>query len=192
MKPRLILASASPRRRTILERFGLPFEICIPDVDEVHWEDRPADCVLENARCKHDWCRTREPEAAILAADTLVLFDGKLIGKPADHAQAKAWLGAFSGRTQTVLTACAVSMPDGQTALHLDRADVTFKVLSPEAVDRYLLLVDPLDKAGGYDVAQYGRLVVDRYTGDWSTIMGLSEARVAQWLTDWGMWHADR
>ena len=107
----LVLGSASPRRSKILQTLGCAFEVCAVDADEIHDSADPVHTVVTNAAEKYRACRARCPAAAIIAADTLVWFEGRLIGKPADLEQAAAFLRAFSGRTQIVYTGVALGLP---------------------------------------------------------------------------------
>ena len=108
---RLILASASPRRALILRDLGIPFEVHLPHCAEHTIADDPAATVGENARQKALSVRKRYPGAAIIAADTVVAFQGQILGKPKDYAQAQAWLLSYAGKRQTVYTAVALMTP---------------------------------------------------------------------------------
>jgi len=110
----LILGSASPRRKKILSTLGIPFTVVAPDTEEIHDPSDPVRTVIHNATEKYRAIRALHPGAAIITADTLVWFDGQLIGKPADLAEAARFLRAFSARTQIVYTAVAMGMPNAQ------------------------------------------------------------------------------
>lgn len=173
MSHSLILGSASPRRKKIMAELGYSFEIVVPCIEEISAPDDPEHTVRDNALRKHRWCRQRHPESVILTADTIVVFEGRIIEKPLDIEQAKGFLRMFSGKTQHVLTAVAVSGPRGEPAVEVVESTVHFKHLPDEMIEEYFTRVNPLDKAGGYDVDQYGDLVIESYEGPYSNIMGL-------------------
>ncbi len=179
----LVLASASPRRRKLLKELGLDFEWLAVAAPEIHDPADPVGTVAKNALAKHAAGRALRPDAILLAADTLVWFEGRLIGKPADMEEAAAFLRAFSGRTQTVFTAVALSMP-GQTApdLRIEASCVHFRRIEEEAIRDYLQRTRPLDRAGAYDIDENGELLIAGYDGSYSNIMGLPVESVRDWL----------
>jgi septum formation protein len=177
----LILASASPRRRVLLERLGIPFTTAAPEVAEIN-EGTPRANVALNARAKHDWCRARRADAAVLAADTVVALEGAMLPKPASLDEARAFFRRLSGRSHEVLTAVAYSRPGQPARLETVVSSVRFRALSEADIDAYFERVDPLDKAGGYDIDQHGDRVVAAYTGSYTNIMGLPMEVVTSWL----------
>ncbi len=182
MKFKLILASASPRRSKILEEMGLAFDVIVPDVDEVHWDADPTGTVRENAKRKCVWAYEQYADAAVIAADTVVVFDGKCIGKPESMVEAKDMLRQFSGKTQTVYTGMAIYRPQQKIKICVDRSDVHFCNISDTVIEKYFSLVDPLDKAGGYDIDQHGDLIISGHDGSWTNIMGLPKEMVEKLL----------
>ena len=201
MKP-LILASGSPRRAKILRDLGIDFEIVKTDAPEVSLPHDPEGTVLANARAKllaaavaleRDPPAALSTERAILAADTIVWFAGKIYGKPRDLAEAKAFLRELSGNTHIVFTGIAYhpsplthhpspspSPSPSPFTLHLSppltacaRSEVHFRPLSDATIDEYIARVCPLDRAGAYDIDESGDLIVDSYTGEYENIMGL-------------------
>jgi len=179
----LILGSASPRRKKILASLGVDFTVWAPETDEIHEAADPIHTVVFNAREKFLACRARHPEAAIITADTLVWFEGRLIGKPADLDEAAGFLRAFSGRTQIVYTAVALGRPgEAEPEIRVEASSVTFKVLSDETIREYLARSRPLDRAGAYDIDENGELLIAHYCGSYTNIMGLPEAAVRDWL----------
>ena len=194
MKP-LILASGSPRRAKILRDLGVEFEVVKTDAPEVAIPHDPVRTVTDNALAKLHAAVTQErdsPGAAlpagrqILAADTIVWFNGKIYGKPRDLAEAKAFLRELSGQTHTVFTGVAyvgpgnvqsqqtAAFPKGSaTATACSRSHVTFRSLSPAAIEEYVARVRPLDRAGAYDIDENGDLIVASYDGEYENIMGL-------------------
>lgn len=185
-KSGLILASASARRRKILDELGVRFEVARPPDDEES-NGVPADMVRLNANRKLAWCRSVYPHCRILAADTVVVFNGRPLGKPADMTEARRWFREFSGNSQDVLT--GVAYLDGQGVLHEDVATsvVVFKRLDESVLAEYLAKVNPLDKAGGYDIDQHGELIIERWDGSRTNIMGLPVELVAAWLREDGV-----
>jgi len=173
MKSKLILASASLRRSKILKELGLTFEVIIPDVDEVHWNDDPVGTVEENAKRKCNCISQQYPDMIVIAADTVVVFDGKCLGKPKTIQEAREMLGLFSGKSQTVYSGIAIATPQESLDLYLEKSEVHFRKISDTVIDQYFSLVDPLDKAGGYDIDQHSDLIISGYDGSWTNIMGL-------------------
>lgn len=181
--PPLVLGSASPRRKKILESLGASFTVAIPDTEEIHESEDPVHTVVFNAREKYRACRAQHPAAALITADTLVWFEGRLIGKPNDLEEAARFLRGFSGRTQTVFTAVALGRPgDAEAEIRVEASSVTFRDLSEETIRDYLARTHPLDRAGAYDIDENGELLIARTCGSYTNIMGLPEAPVRDWL----------
>jgi len=185
---RLILASASPRRRELLAQLGLPFEVMVAAVVE-HEESTtdPRVMVAHNAALKADWVSARHPDATVLGADTTVFLDGHALNKPRDAAEARAMLRRLSGRTHTVFTGLAVRR--ARDGLRFDEgvaSDVTFKTLDDTAIEAYLARVHTLDKAGGYAIQESPELIIAGFTGSRSNIVGLPLDETKQILTRCG------
>ena len=187
MPPPLILGSASPRRKKILHALGCAFTVSTASADEIHDPSDPVRTVVTNALAKYRACRKRHPEAALITADTLVWFEGRLIGKPVDLDEAADFLRAFSGRTQTVYTGLSLGMPHGEPDLRVEASSVSFKTLSETAILDYLRKTRPLDRAGAYDIDENGDLLIAGYCGSYTNIMGLPEAPVRDWLAAHGL-----
>ena len=167
----LILASQSPRRAKILADHGVAFEVVKTDAPEVAYPLDPEGTVVENARRKLAACG-RTPA---LAADTIVWYGGRIYGKPADLAEARACLRTLSGRTHHVFTGLAYDDGTGvRTAC--ERADVTFRDLSDDEIARYVELVHPTDRAGAYDIDEHGDMLIASFAGTYENIMGLPVA----------------
>lgn len=187
--PRLILASASPRRRELLAQLGVSFDVVTASVDE--HEDvatDPRTMVAQNAALKADWVSAREPEAFVLGADTTVSIDDLALNKPRDRAEAKTMLFRLGGRTHRVYTGLALRR--GRDRMHIDEtvvSEVTFKPLDEATVTEYLSRVNTLDKAGGYAIQEHGDLIVAGYTGSFSNIVGLPLETTKQILTRCGL-----
>lgn len=178
----LILASASPRRRRILAEIGVPFEVVVPEADEVFLGDDPGETARENALRKHDWSRGRFPERDVIAADTVIDLDGRCVTKPSSRQHAIEMLRSFSGRDHTVITAVAFSRPHTGTRLHVDEASVRFRAMDDATIARYFALVDPMDKAGSYDIGRCSDIIIESFSGSWTCIMGLPLEVVVDWL----------
>ncbi len=186
---RLILASASPRRKELLASLGVAFEIITAEVTEHEAPDAdPREMVRHNAALKADWVAARHPAATVIGADTTVFLDRSVLNKPRDATEARAMLRRLSGRTHTVFTGLAVRRrADG---LRLDggvASEVTFKTLDDTMIEHYLQRVHTLDKAGGYAIQEHGDLIVAGYTGSLTNIVGLPVEEMKQLLTQAGL-----
>ena len=182
---RLILASASPRRRELLSRLGIPFEVVVADVSE--HEDPGTDprvMVAHNAALKADWVAQRHPDAVVLGADTTVFLDGMAINKPRDLDEARSILRRLSGREHTVYTGVAVRRLG--TGLRIDQgvsSTVEFKAFGDAVIEDYVRLVNTLDKAGAYSIQEQTDMIIAGYRGSFSNIMGLPMEATKQILT---------
>lgn len=186
---RLILASASPRRRELLGQLGVPFEVVVADVTE-HEESStdPRVMVAHNAALKAEWVAERNPDAWVLGADTTVFIDGSALNKPCDSSEARAMLRRLSGRTHTVFTGLALRRRSD--ALRIDEgvaSEVTFKRLDDATIEAYLARVHTLDKAGGYAIQEHSELIVAEYRGSLTNIVGLPLETTKQLLTRCGL-----
>jgi len=185
----LILASASPRRRELLEQMGLTFQIIPAEVTEHEAEDAdPREMVRHNAALKADWVAERHPEATVIGADTTVFIGQTVLNKPRDLGHARDMLRMLSGRSHTVFTGLAVRRT--RDGLKLDRgvaSEVTFRTLDEATIELYLSRVHTLDKAGGYAIQEHADLIVAQYTGSLSNIVGLPVDEMKQLLTQAGL-----
>lgn len=179
----LVLASGSPRRRELLARAGLDFSVVISPAEEIHDPALPPDLLCEeNARLKAVAVALAHPEATVIGADTLVFIDGEPLGKPADLAAARAMLRRLSGRTHTVCTGVCVIHPGGPAETFHDLTEVVFRVLDEAAIEAYLALVDPLDKAGAYGIQDHGDRLIEAIQGSFDNVMGLPVTRLVEAL----------
>jgi septum formation protein len=179
----VMLASRSPRRRKILEQLGLPFEAVAPDVEEIEFPDDPSAMVCENARRKWRWCFERFPGAAIIAADTTVELDGRCLGKPSSREEAFAMLRTASGRVQTVHTGFVLALPgENPPCAASEVSRVFFRDLTDAGIEAYLDAVQPLDRAGAYDIDCRGDWIIDHCEGSRTNVMGLPAERVQEWM----------
>ena len=181
-----MLASASSRRVRLLTEAGVAFDCCTPEVDESNCPISVRDTVRRNAILKNDWAAGCFPNHAIISADTSIDFEGRMIGKPRDMGDARDQLRRFSGKTHLVLTGIACSYPGREIYTDVAVSPVTFRVLDDDIIDRYFEMVDPLDKAGAYDIGSNGELIVESHNGSMSNIIGLPMELVLPWLRKYG------
>ena len=183
----LVVGSVSPRRQRLLRELGLIFDVLAPDAREIHEPADPVGTVVHNALAKHAPCRAQRSDACILTADTLVLFENDLIGKPRDLAEAASFLRRFSGRTQTVYTAVALSLPGSDPDIRVEASAVHFRPLDEATIQGYLHRTRPLDRAGAYDIDEHGDLLIAGFGGSYTNIMGLPIETVADWFLAHGV-----
>jgi septum formation protein len=171
---KLILASASPRRKTLLGATGLAFEIVESRIEEVRHEGEGArDFALRMAREKAHHVSVRILDALVLAADTIVECDGQILGKPLDGAAARAMLRTLSGNTHTVVTAFAIARGGAIVESMPVASRVTFRALSANEIAAYVATGDPLDKAGAYGIQDASAGFIERVEGARDNVMGL-------------------
>lgn len=185
---RIVLASQSPRRRELLQRMGISqFEV-IPATGEEIIEPAlsPAQLVEKLSQNKANEVAQSAPDALIIAADTVVSVDGKVLGKPADPAQAVEMLTSLSGRSHHVYTGFTVRMGDKEITAHEDTA-VTFRTLSQEEIAAYVASGEPMDKAGSYGIQGLGCVLVSGIQGDYYNVMGLPVCALFQVLEQFGV-----
>lgn len=179
---RVILASQSPRRRELLTLVGIAHEVRPADIDEsVLPDEAPVPHCERLARAKAHVLALQHPDAVVIAADTIVVLDGDILGKPADAAEARATIARLSGRTHTVYTAMAVAR-DGRTESAVEEVQVTFRALTAEEIAEYVATREPMDKAGAYGIQGYGATIVERIDGDYFSVMGLGLRRLVALL----------
>ena len=178
---RFVLASQSPRRRDLLQLLRIPFTVCPADVDEAMNESLPAHReVARVSICKAE-ATHREPGDVVIAADTIVVLDGKILGKPADRAEAIAMLQALSGRDHQVMTGLTV-LQDDRALTPTEITDVHFRPLTQEEILRYVDTGEPMDKAGAYGIQGFAAPFVESIRGDYYNVMGLPVCRLWQML----------
>ncbi len=171
----LVLASASPRRLDLLAQIGLTPERVLPaDIDETPRPDEtPRRLALRLAAAKAEAAAAKAPDTYVLAADTVVAQGRRLLGKPADAAEARSWLELMSGRGHRVFTGVAVIAPSGRTAMRLAEARVRFKRLTTAEIDAYLACGEWQGKAGAYAIQGRAGGFVIEVQGSYSAIIGL-------------------
>ena len=177
----LVLASASPRRRALLDRLGLTFRVEPTDADETWPDDLDVGAAAEAIALRKAES-VDAPGALVLAADTVVVLGGEVLGKPRDPAHAAATLRRLSGRTHDVVTGIALAL-DGRRHTAHERTAVTFGGLTDAEIDAYVATGSPLDKAGAYGIQDdAGALLVERIEGDYFNVVGLPIRRLYQTL----------
>jgi septum formation protein len=190
---KLILASASPRRAQILRDAGIPFSVLSSAVDETPFPgESPQDHVQRLADAKAELVAARAVGPAIvIAADTVVTLEGRIIGKPSSTDDARQVLERLSGRTHSVITGVTlIRLPDAERRTFVETTQVQFATISSEEITRYLATEEPYDKAGSYAIQGRAGRYVPRIEGDYFNIVGLPLSRVAQALADLG-WSED-
>jgi septum formation protein len=180
---KLILASQSPRRRELLGLFRIPFEIRVADIDETMDPAlEPAREVSRVSRCKAE-AVPQTDEDIVIAADTIVVCQGKVLGKPADAREAFAMLSLLSGRDHQVMTGLTVKR--GQRVIsHTEVTDIHFRTLSEREILDYIATGEPMDKAGAYGIQGGAALFAEKMHGDYYNVMGLPVCRLWQILND--------
>ena len=169
----IILASASPNRKELLERIGLPFAVVISHVVENVSSSLPTgEYVTELARQKAESVAADYPDACVIGADTVVDLDGTILGKPHTPENAKAYLSAMQGREHLVYTGVAVTV-HGKTIVDVEKTSVTFAPMSGEEIEWYVATGDPLEKAGAYGIQGPAGLFVSAIRGDYFNVVGL-------------------
>lgn len=205
----IILASGSPRRKELLEQIGLEFEICPAKGEEHVSKTIPSEVVMElskqkaveiaggilcymehgiPAQLKND---TIGQDILVIGADTIVAYEGKILGKPKDAAHAKEMLSLLSGNTHSVYTGvtCVFIRADGKTGEHsfYEKTDVTMCKMSEQQIDRYIASGEPMDKAGAYGIQGKCAIYVKQICGDYNNVVGLPVGRLYQELLSLGI-----
>ena len=179
----LILASASPRRQELLKVFGCPFTVRAADIDETMDPDKaPFDEVARVSRQKAQAIAAGQDDV-IIAADTIVVCCGRVLGKPKDAEDARRMLSLLSGRDHQVMTGCTV-VRGSRAVTFTEVTDLHFRPLLPQEIRRYILTGEPMDKAGAYGIQGGAALFCQRMEGDYYNVMGLPLCRLGQVLRD--------
>jgi septum formation protein len=177
----LILASQSPRRRELLGLTGLDFIVRVADIDEtMDPEKAPFDEVARVSRRKAE-AVARKPEDVVIAADTIVVCEGKVLGKPRDEADAFRILSLLSGRHHEVMTGMTVVRGD-EVITHTEVTKIHFRQLHPEEIRAYIASGEPMDKAGAYGIQGGAALFCEKLHGDYYNVMGLPVCRLGLML----------
>ena len=184
---RVVLASASPRRRDLLDLIGIAHEVRPANIDEtLRPRETPRRYAERLAREKASAIATRDPDLITIGADTVVVINRKVLGKPADATDAARMLRMLSGREHTVITAVAVSR-GRKLRSAIEEVRVKFRRLRDDEIDAYIAMGEPMDKAGAYGIQGYGATIVERIEGDYFAVMGLPLVRLVGLMRDVGV-----
>lgn len=179
----LILASASPRRKELMGLFSIPFTVRVADIDETMDDTKPPfDEVARVSRLKAAAIQ-RQPEDVVIAADTIVVCDGKVLGKPADEADAFRMLRMLSGKDHQVMTGLTVLRGD-TAAVCTEVTGIHFRELSDREIEAYIRTGEPMDKAGSYGIQGGAALFAEKIVGDYFNVVGLPVCRLGQLLKE--------
>ncbi len=179
---KLILASGSPRRKELLGKLQIPFEVIVSECDESLPADTPAESAAELLAVRKAAAVAKlHPDAVVIGADTTVILDDDILGKPQDEADCKRMLSMLSGRMHKVVTGVAVFW-DGHSASFADETQVQFYPLSNAEIEAYAASGEPYDKAGAYGIQGLGAMLVAGIHGDYYNVVGLPVARLARQL----------
>lgn len=184
----IILASQSPRRRELLGQMGLTFRIIVPDIDEHMDRTLPPDRLVETISAEKARAVALEagPEAVVIAADTVVAWNGEILGKPRDEAQAREMLGHLSGQSHQVYTGFTVRRGESSVT-RSECTQVNFRPLTRSEIAAYVATGEPMDKAGAYGIQGLGSLLVEGIRGDYFNVMGLPVCLLGQTLKEFGV-----
>src|SRR5882672_1028391 len=190
----IYLASGSPRRRELLQQIGVPFRVVGTAVDEAVLAGETSEAYvarLAAAKAERGWGHNHGHRAPVLAADTAVVLDGKILGKPVDRPDGEGMLRQLSGRTHVVLTAIALRTTSGLRS-RLSRSEVTFRALAADEIRTYWESGEPSDKAGAYAIQGRAAVFIADLHGSFSGVMGLPLFETAELLRDAGVapWQA--
>jgi septum formation protein len=170
----LILASASPRRAELLIRLGLQFSVSPSSVaEDLIPGEGPEEHAERLAREKAREVGARNPDAIVVAGDTVVVLEGEILGKPDDRMAGLGMLLALSGRTHTVVSGLAVAFPGGALHSGITSTDVTFRSFDQNVAEAYIKTGEPMDKAGAYGIQGMGSTLIREIRGDYTTVVGL-------------------
>lgn len=182
--PKLVLASGSPRRAEIMRSVGWVFEKDVPDIDETERPgETPETYVQRLAREKAQVIAENHPKQIVLGADTTVVINGQIIGKPTDVLDARRMIAMLSGNWHEVLTGVAI-VSHGQTSVDIQRTRVKFAPLSEREIDFLVEKGDPLDKAGAYAVQAQAALFIEAIDGDYWNVVGLPISLVYRMIAE--------
>ena len=187
MTIRVILASASPRRRELLTLIGIAHTVMPADVDEsIHPDEAPAVYAERLARAKASTIPVADTASITIGSDTIVVIDDRVLGKPRDRRDAMEMLRTLSGRTHTVYTAVAVRRGEHLVS-GVEHVAVTFRALGDATIESYIATGEPMDKAGAYGIQGYGATIVERIDGDYFAVMGMPLGRLVDLMAQVGV-----
>ena len=184
---RVVLASGSPRRRDLLNLIGISHDVRPANIDEaMRPREAPRRHAERLAREKASAIAVRDPDLIVIGADTVVVINRKVLGKPADAADAARMLRMLSGREHTVVTAVAVSR-GRKLRSAVEEVRVKFRRLRDDEIEAYIATGEPMDKAGAYGIQGFGATIVERIEGDYFAVMGLPLGRLVGLMRDVGV-----
>lgn len=185
----LVLASKSPRRKALLEQAGLCLEVLAPDIDEASLPlSRPRDYVQALSRLKAEQIARLRPDAWVIGADTIVIRDGMILGKPKSRPEAQQMLHSLNNRSHSVFTGFTVCCHVKEKSIsNAVETQVFFKHLSPREILWYAATDEPYDKAGAYGIQGIGSFMIPRITGSYSNVVGLPMCELMETLLDLGI-----
>lgn len=200
----IILASQSPRRKELLEQIGLEFEICPAKGEEIITKSIPEEVVMELSKQKAEEIAamvssytdehkdiTTPSDILVIGADTVVAYDGKILGKPVDEADAKRMLSMLSGNTHSVFTGVTLVLIDksGRAGelVFFEKTDVKMHKMTEQEIERYIATGEPMDKAGSYGIQGKGAIYIEKIDGDYNNVVGLPITRIYQELKKIGI-----
>lgn len=178
----IILASSSPRRKRLMLEAGFNFEIIVSDAEEI--SDKfmiPWDLTVQNAQIKASPIAQNNQEKIVIGADTVVSLDNEIFGKPSDMEEAVKMLARLSGRTHIVTTGVCIIQKEKNETFYVN-TEVTFKPLSGKEISQYVKVINPLDKAGAYAAQDHGELIIEKYSGSFTNVVGLPMSEVKEVL----------
>jgi len=187
-KPELILASSSPRRQELLREIGIPFQVHAANIDEDQiMGEAPTAYALRLAREKAQAVATHYPQSYVLGADTIVVVDGEVLGKPRDREDAVRMLRLLSGRGHEVITAVSLVAPGTLAVTRASTTKVYFREIAEEEIEEYVAGGEPMDKAGAYAIQGGASRWADRIEGEFSNVVGLPLSLVTDMLITTGL-----
>jgi len=181
----IILASQSPRRKQLLELAGVNFKIIPANIDESSFSLLPPeDAVISSSKAKAKNISSKNPDYWVLAADTIVVINNKILGKPTSKSHAREMLKTLSGKTHQVLTGYTICCEDKKKSFHnVVTTEVCFKKLLEDEIDWYIHTNEPYDKAGAYAIQGIGAFIVKSINGSYTNVVGLPICEVMEFLT---------
>lgn len=183
----MILASASPRRKEILENFGFSFKTIVKNIDETSDKTRAEEKILEIAEKKARVAAIDFPDENVIGADTVVVVDGKILGKPKDEKEAFSMLKSLSGRSHEVITAFSfININKNISYSDYEITKVYFKNLTDCEINWYINTKEPMDKAGAYGIQGKGAFFVEKIEGDFFSVMGFPLGKFVRFLNKTG------
>lgn len=188
MRENIILASGSPRRRELLGGLGWKFKVMPSDITEEKKAGESPDVLVRRlASEKASDIAAGNSGSWVIGADTVVVIDGKVLGKPKTREEAFSMLTLLAGRTHTVCTGVAITAPDGRSLSCCEKTNVKFRPLSPNEIDAYIDQGECMDKAGAYAIQDKGTLLVERIDGCYFNVVGLPLALLSRMFADMGI-----